>query len=77
MENGNQPGISSVSVTDVALRLVPTVAELQHSFHLSFSISQLSFPISPALKPIQMKMENGRWKMMRPGLKNICNGYKS
>jgi hypothetical protein len=28
---------------------VPTVAELKHSFHLSFSISQLSFPISPAL----------------------------
>ena len=45
-----------VGVTDVALRLVPTVAELKHSFHLSFSISQLSFPISPALKP----MTNGK-----------------
>ena len=30
-----------------------------HSFHLSFSISQLSFPISPALKPTT----NGKWKM--------------
>jgi len=38
---------------------MPTVAELKHSFHLSFSISQLSFPISPALKP----MTNGKWKM--------------
>jgi hypothetical protein len=46
-------------VTDLALRLEPTVAELKHSFHLSFSISQLSFPISPALKP----MSNGQWKM--------------
>ena len=45
-----------VGVTDVALRLVPTVAELKHSFHLSFSISQVSFPITRA-------EANDKWQM--------------
>ena len=31
-------------VTDIALRLVPTVAELKHSFHLSFSIERRDKP---------------------------------
>ena len=31
----------------------------EYSFHLSFPISQLSFPISPPLKP----MTNGKWKI--------------